>query len=268
MVYFWSFLPHFTHLLVVLRHNKRHALCVPFIVAFWFREDLPPLRREPAGAGQSPKKQGISGASDPAAGKTAPPFFTSAVQGYVIDQAMRRLETMFLTGVWPQLSFALQSPDKRFELERRGPARASKKKRLTIVFSKRRSQSASKQSRASAGDSSRHATRVGAEPFKSLLLRQEKPQLNFQLRFFSYIRLSASSIASQWYYFVVILPSAVKSYIGEYNITVSVANNITFAKQKYHSALAEYHLIRFNLRTTPSAKKQDRPRVCLVFLCE
>ena len=28
-------------------------------------------------------------------------------------------------------------------------------------------------------------------------LRQEKPQLNFQLRFFSYIRLLASSIASQ-----------------------------------------------------------------------
>ena len=40
--------------------------------------------------------------------------------------------------------------------------------------------------------------------------------------------------------------SGVKSYIGEYNIT--------FAKQKYHSALAEYHSIQFNLRTTPFAK--------------
>ena len=91
---------------------------------------------------------------------------------------------------------------------------------------------------------------------ESLSLRQEKPQLNYQLRFFSYIRLSASSIASQWYYFVVILPLAVKSYIGEYNITVSVANNITFAKQKYHSALAEYYSIQFNLRITLSARKK------------
>ena len=41
-------------------------------------------------------------------------------------------------------------------------------------------------------------------------LRQEKPQLNYQLRFFSYIRLSASFIATQWYYFVVILPSRLK----------------------------------------------------------
>ena len=100
--------------------------------------------------------------------------------------------------------------------------------------------------------------RLGATPqgFESLSLRQEKPQLNFQLRFFSYIRLSASYIASQLYYFVVILPSTVKSYIGEYNITVSVANNITFAKQKYHSALAEYHSIQFNLRTIRSANKK------------
>ena len=44
----------------------------------------------------------------------------------------------------------------------------SKQKRLSIVFATRRSQSASEQSRASADDSSRHATRVGAQPFKSL----------------------------------------------------------------------------------------------------
>jgi hypothetical protein len=56
----------------------------------------------------------------------------------------------------------------------------------------------------------------------------------------------------------VILPSEVKSFIGEYNITVSVANNITFAKQKYHSALAEYHSIQFNLRTAPSANEKHR----------
>ena len=46
----------------------------------------------------------------------------------------------------------------------------------------------------------------------------KKPQPN-RLRFFSYIRLLASYIASQLYYLVVILPSAVKGYTGEYNIT-------------------------------------------------
>ena len=48
------------------------------------------------------------------------------------------------------------------------PARASEQKRLSIVFAKRRSQSASEQSRASAGDSSRHATRVVGEADSNL----------------------------------------------------------------------------------------------------
>ena len=56
------------------------------------------------------------------------------------------------------------------------PARASEQKRLSIVFAKRRSQSASEQSRASAGDSSRHATRVVGEADSNLSEVERDPR--------------------------------------------------------------------------------------------
>ena len=70
----------------------------------------------------------------------------------------------------------------------------SKQKRLSIVFAKRRSQSANEQSRVNAGDSSRHTTRVGAEPFKSLLLRQKST--SFDLSNF-FIHCESNGISSR-----------------------------------------------------------------------
>ena len=102
--------------------------------------------------------------------------------------------------------------------------------------------------------------------FESLFRCQEKSRLRKQSAFFSYIRLRRVLLLRSD---IRLLPSDIRfaSFGGEYNITVSVANNITFAKQKYHADEVSISLKLFTTRKSWSFFSYIRLRRVLCTSC-